>query len=227
MNLNEKPTGQEKPKKKIKKRNYFFLNFVKATGFPAVLYYRPKILCYGKTRPKDIKGGAIVVANHTSFFDPIFGYCVFWRRNLHLVATKDLFAGKLKNFFFKSVHCIEVDKENFSMKCFYEIQEVLENDKLVMIFPEGRLNLDNPDKMLAFKSGTVLMAHRANKPIIPLYIVKGKKWYNRWHGVIGDPIDVREMCGPLPSLDKINEVCALLKQKEEELRDFYLRSKKK
>jgi 1-acyl-sn-glycerol-3-phosphate acyltransferase len=89
-----------------------------------------------------------------------------------------------------------------------------------MIFPEGRLNLEQKD-MLAFKSGFVLMAHRAGKPIVPFYIVKGEKWYNRWEGVIGDPIDVRELCGRLPTLEKVNEVCALLKQKEEELKAYY------
>ena len=218
---------KEKSMKKTKKRNYFFLNFVKATGWPIVFWLRPKVLYYGKTRVKDVKKGAIITANHNSFYDPIFGYCVFWRRNMHLVATKDLFCSKLKDFFFRNVQCIKVDKENFSMSCFYEIQEVLEKDKLVMIFPEGKLNVEQPEDMLSFKSGAILMAHRANKPIIPMYIIKGKKWYNRWHGVLGDPIDVRELCGKFPSLDKINEVCALLKAKEEELKDFYLRSKKK
>ncbi len=112
------------------------------------------------------------------------------------------------------------------MSCFHEIKEVLQNDKLVMIFPEGKLNLEQDD-MLTFKSGAVLMAHTTCKPIIPMYIVKGKKWYNRWHGVMGDPIDVRELCGPMPTLEKINQVNDLLRQKEEELKEFYLRSKNK
>lgn len=218
--------SKEKSTKKTKKRNYFFQNFVKVTGCPVALLFRAKVLSFGSIRPKDIKGGAIIAANHSSFFDPIFGYCVFWRRPMHLVATKDLFCNKLADFFFRKVHCIKVDKQNFSMNCFYEIQEVLENDKLVMIFPEGKVN-DNANELLAFKSGSILMAYKANKPIIPLYIVKGKKWYNRWHGVLGDPINVRELCGPIPSLDKINQISDLLKEKEEELKDFYLRGKKK
>lgn len=213
-----------KKTKKTKKRNYFFFNFVKITGSPVYLLIRPKVLKFGKTRPKDVKGGAIITANHTSFFDPVFGYCVFWRRIMHLVATKDLYNTKLKDFFFRKVHCIQVDKENFSMSCFHEVKEVLSNDKLVMIFPEGKLNREQDD-MLSFKSGAILMAHSTNKPIIPMYIIKGKKWYNRWYGVLGDPINVRELCGPMPSLEKINEVSDYIREKEEELKDFYLRSK--
>lgn len=210
--------------KKTKKRNYFFFHFVKITGSPVALLLRPKVLSMGKIRPKDVKGGAIITANHNSFYDPIFGFCVFWRRKMHLVATKDLYNSKFKDFFFRHVQCIQVDKQNFSMTCFHEVKEVLQDDKLVMIFPEGKLNKEQKD-MLGFKSGAILMAHSTNKPIIPLYIIKGKKWYNRWYGVIGDPIDVRALCGPLPSLDKLNEVSNMLRDKEEELKEYFLRSK--
>ena len=217
--------SKENVKNKNKKRNYFFFHFVKITGSPAVLLIRPKVYCMGKTRPKDVKGGAIITANHTSFFDPVFGFCVFWRRIMHFVATKDLYNTKFKDFFFRHVQCIQVDKENFSMSCFHEVKEVLQDNKLVMIFPEGQLN-NQQEKILPFKSGAILMAHSTNKPIIPVYIVKGKKWYNRWYGVLGDPIDVRALCGPLPTLEKINEVSDLLRIKEEELKEFYLRSRK-
>lgn len=218
MNLKEKVAEHEK------KRNYFFLNFVKITGFPVVLWMRPKILYAGKTRIKDVKGGALISANHTSFADPIFGYCAFWRRNLHLVASKDLYSTKFKDFFFRNVQCIQVDKKNFSMKCFHEVEEVLSDNKLVMIFPEGQLNREK-DTMLSFKGGAILMAYKAKKPIYPLYIVKGKKWYNRWCGVLGDPIDIHTLCGAMPSLKKINEISELLRSKEEELKNFYLESK--
>lgn len=215
---------KEKLKSKKKKRNYFFLNFVKITGCPIVLWMRPKVLCAGKTRPKDVKDGAIISANHTSFFDPIFGYCVFWRRIMHSVASKDLYNSKFKDFFFRNVQCIQVDKKDFSMSCFHEVKEVLQDNKLVLIFPEGQLNVVQDD-MLTFKSGAILMAYSTGKPIIPLYIVKGKKWYNRWIGVLGEPIDIRALCGTVPSLERINEISILLREKEEELKKFYLGSK--
>ena len=211
-------------KKKVKKRNYFFLNFVKVTGCPAYLLLRPKVYSIGNTHIKDIKGGAIIAANHTSFFDPLFGYCVFWRRNLHLVATKDLFCSKWKDFFFRNVQCIKIDKENFSMNSFHEIKEVLSNDKLVMIFPEGKVNAEK-EKLLPFKSGTILMAYSANKPIIPLYIHSPKKWYGRWYGVLGEPIDVRKECGSVPTIESINKVSDLLREKEEELKNYFERIK--
>ena len=215
---------KDKQTKKTKKRRYFLYNFIKITGAPTILLMRPKILSIGKTKPKNIKKGAVIVANHNSFYDPIFCLCVFWRRSLHFIATKDLYRTKIMNFLLTHVNCIQVDKENFSMSCFHEVKEVLEEDKLVMIYPEGGVNVNSND-ILSFKSGAVLMAHKAGKPIVPMYIVKGKKWYNRWHCVMGDPVDVRELCGTFPTLEKINEVCVLLKNKEEELKEFYYRRK--
>lgn len=198
---------------------------MKVTGSPAMLLMRPKVLTAGSIRPKDVKKGAIIAANHTSFYDPVFGYCVFWRRKMHSVATKDLYNSKFKDFFFRNVHCIKVDKQNFSMSCFHEIKEVLLDEKLLLIFPEGKLNSEQ-NNMLAFKSGVILMAYTTNKPIIPLYIVKPDKWYKRWYGVLGDPIDIRSLCGGHPSLSKINEISEFLQNKEEELKEFYLRSLK-
>ena len=204
-----------------KKRNYFFFHFVKITGSPAALWMRPKVYSMGNTRPKDVKGGAMIVANHTSFFDPIFGFIVFWRRKMHCVASKDLYNTKFKNFFFTKVGCIQVDKNNFSMNCFHEVKEVLDDNKIVMIFPEGQLNLEQ-EEMLGFKSGAILMAHRANKPIIPMYIIKGKKWYNRWVAVMGDPIDVRALCGPIPTIASMEKASEFLRETENKLKNYYL-----
>ena len=38
------------------------------------------------------------------------------------------------------MHCIQVDKENFSMDSFHEVIRRLKDDKVVLIFPEGQVN---------------------------------------------------------------------------------------
>lgn len=207
--------------KSTKKKKYgnFLYDFVKVTGaVPALIWLRPKLIWHGKKG--FIKGGFMASANHCDFSDPVFVQCIFWNRRISFLATKDLFNSKIKNAFFERMHCIKVDKENFSIDSFHEVVDQLKQDKIVSIFPEGRVDVGS-EKIHTFKSGVVLMAFTANKPIIPMYFVPPKKWYNRRIAVIGEPINVREMCGNRPSAEAFNEVSKYLREKEKELQRFY------
>lgn len=205
-------------------KNYFLFDFVKITGaLPTLLYMRVKTITYGKVKPSELKKGYLITSNHISFFDPIIIACVFWKRRIHFLATKELFSSRAKDFFFTQMHCIKVDKDNFSLNSFHEVRDTLKRDKLVIIFPEGQVN-HNGEKILGFKSGAVLMAHQSNKPIVPICIIKREKWFKRQVVLIGDPIDVRDICGNMPSMDNIVKVSELLHDKETELMQRYLNS---
>lgn len=208
--------------KKQKKRLFdnFFYDFVKITGLiPSLIWIRPKILRpYGTKTPK---GKILVSANHKNLLDPIIVQSVFPSRRLHCLATKDLFNTKTKHFFFSKVNCIIVDKENFTMSAFREVMTKLEEEKMVVIFPEGSIDLGKDDSIRAFKSGAVLMAHKANSAILPLYIARREKWYHRQYIVVGEPFDIRGEIGNVPTLDALNGATEKLRQKELELREYY------
>ena len=209
------------PKKKKKRLFHnFCYDFVKITGaLRILLWMRPKIY-YPFGKPK-LKKGALVSANHRSMLDPIIVHLAFPWRRLNCLATKDLYSTKARERFFNQMHCIVVDKENFSLNSFHTVVECLSDDKIVVIFPEGGLNRDTTDTIHAFKSGAVLMAHRANSPILPIYIVKREKWYQRQRLIVGKPFDVRERLGAIPSMERLNEASAQLRNEELELRAYF------
>ena len=89
---------------------------------------------------------------------------------------------------------------------------------MFVIFPEGKVNKDGEKALLAFKSGAVLMAHRASAPILPMYIVKREKWYHRQHIVMGQPVDIASVMGKMPTMEQMNTVTDLLREKEKELK---------
>lgn len=218
--MNSTDKQENKKKKKKKHKSYFLYDFVKVTGFlPTLIWMRPKVIFAGKYKRKDYKGGMLVSCNHRGFTDPVMAHYVFWNRRLNCLATKDLYNTKLKNWFFNHMHCIQVDKQNFSMDSFHEITECLKNNKAVLIFPEGQVN--HTDEMLSFKAGAVLMAHRAGKPVVPVYFPEYGKWYNRRVALVGDPIDVRQMCGKIPTMDKLKEVNEHLRNVELSLKELY------
>lgn len=222
-------TEKTQKKKKKKRIGNFWYDFVKATAFfPVLLFYRHKTVRVGTTDPTKLKGAALISCNHISFCDPILLHCAFWRRRLRMLATKDLYNTKLKAWFFDHMQCIVVDKENFSMRSLHAVCDSLKEGKLVTIFPEGGVNRQDSREMLTFKSGAALMAFQSNAPIVPVCIVKRKHWYNRQIILVGDPVNVREICGDRPSLADLNKASEHLREKEMELMEHYneLRAKK-
>lgn len=197
----------------------FAYDFVKTTGIPgACIVMRPKVIRVGdQSLPK---GGYMISANHCSFLDPILIHCVFWNRRVYSLATKDLYKNKLMTWFLNCIHCIQVDKQNFSLDSFHAVTKQLKRGKVVLIFPEGQVNLDSKD-MTAFKSGIILMAQSAKVPIVPVYLVPTKRWYHQRVALIGAPIDIRELCGMMPTVDDLNRAGDYVQQKQQELKDYY------
>lgn len=214
-------TKSNKTNSKKKTKSFLLYDLVKITGFvSALIWIRPKIYTLDGKKPKKIKGGMLISANHISFEDPIVILCAFWQRRIVSLATKDLYKNNLMKILLNSIHCIQVDKQNFSMSSLHAVFEYLEADKAVLIFPEGGVNLQNTE-MSSFKSGAVLMAHRSKKPILPVYLIKTEKWYHRRKLVIGEPFDVAAALGDRPTMQDMARVSEDLRQKELELCEHY------
>lgn len=218
--------SENNSKNQKKKRPFysFFYNFcydfVRLTGaIPMYIFLRPKI--YHPYKTKTPKGKMLVSANHRSFLDPVLVHIAIPTRRMHSLATDNLFDTKLKSAFFSKMHCIKVDKENFSLSSMHTVISRLQDDKAVIIFPEGSISRDDNDLVRTFKSGAVLMAHRAGAPIVPMYIPKHQKWYHRYRVIVGKPFDVRAELGKMPTLEQLNNASETLRKIEVELREYY------
>lgn len=198
---------------------YFFYDFVKLTGFiPALLIFRMKYYFINKSQKKEFKNSpCIIVANHSSFFDPFIMVSAFYYKRVSLVATKDLFNTKFKSFLFKAFGCILVDKDNVSMKTFKGVNDTILRGHSVGVFPEGTV-IHQDDNVDAFKGGVIMMALMAKTCIYPTYIVKKSKWYQRQKIIIGEKFDVKDyLKSPIPSIEEISSCANELYKKEQEL----------
>ncbi|MGN0374093.1 MAG: lysophospholipid acyltransferase family protein [Butyrivibrio sp.] len=224
MSLQDKPKKNKKPIFSLK---FLLYDFVKITGaIPALIWIKPRITYENAAARKRIKGGGIIISNHTGFTDPVKLHCAFWYRRFYLLAIKDLFYTKLKNFFFTHMLCLPVDKENFSMNTLNAVADVTQKGYFVGIYPEGRIVRDE-GSVGDFKGGAVMMALRSGVPIIPVYCLPYKGFFSFTDIIIGEPIDVKALCGPIPSLDKIEEVTRSVRDKELELIQIYNDRRKK
>lgn len=216
---NANPAGSTAASSKKRPVGNFWYDFVKVTGMiPGLLWIRPKVI---RRDGKCPHGGVMISSNHPTFLDPIILLTAIRERRLHSLATTDLFSTKLKTFMFTKMHCIPVDKNNFSMTTFHEVVGRLKDGKAVVVFPEGQVNRGGGQEIRAFKSGTILMAHRAGVPIFPVYIVRREKWYRPQYVVTGKPFDVRSAVGPIPTMEQVEKVCEILREQELELKRYF------
>lgn len=221
-------SSKNKPAKKRKRQCNFCYNFVKFTGaIPVLFWIRPKVVYCGTKKRKRIKGGALVLSNHVSMTDPLTILCALWYRIPRFIATKEVFDTKRKNSFFTMMHCIKVDRENFNMSTFHEVSDELAAKKVVVVFPEGEINTTSSNSPMPFKSGAILMAHKNNVPVVPVCIVKREKWYRRQVILFGDPIDVRQRVGALPSLAALDALNEEIRATEADLLQNYLSKKRR
>lgn len=215
--MNSNKSSKKKDKRRLRVSPLYY--FVKITGIlPVLLWLRPHIHRIGTE--KKPKGGFLVSANHSTFVDPVVMALSFPFRTIRLLATTDILNTKLKRWFFFRMNCIEVNKENFSVNSLHDVLFYLRHGKVVGIFPEGHAHLGS-DAITPFKSGMILMAYKARAPIVPMHIVPPHKKHGRWHAVIGDPVDIYPLCGPIPSAAALENAAQYMRERELELQRWY------
>lgn len=205
-------------KGKVFSFKYLLFDIIRVLGAPGLLWFRPKKYYLTKEAKKTVKGGALMISNHISLYDPMYLMLSYWKRRHHFIAMSDLFQGKAKRWLFTKVFmCIEINRENFSMASLKEITTHLNNEELVTMFPEGHVNIDK-EGVKAFKGGMVLMAFRSDKPIVPVYLKRREHFYSRIVLGVSEPINVRDFVkGKMINSKEVEEVVNHLQEVEHQL----------
>ena len=155
---------------------------------PLLLVYRMKrITPDGKPYKTKIHGGALMAANHTSFADPFLVGVAFWYRRLFFLAAEVVMQGKLRSWLLRGVGAVRIDRNAADIEAIHKSVDILKRGDLLSIFPQGGISKEDQNQSL--KSGVTLIALQAGVPIIPMYIVPAKHWYERRVVVIGDTLD--------------------------------------
>ena len=146
-----------------------------------------------------LRGGAVVVANHTSFIDPFLMNCVFWYRRVFLMASEEVMAGKVRGTLLRWAGCIKIDRTTADLRAIRAAAALAREGRVVALFPQGHIRREGDTD--AVKSGAVLIALQGNAPLIPVYSRRRAHWWQRRTVVIGEPMDCRALCGkPMPTM---------------------------
>ena len=178
-------------KEKDTKKSRFFIFLVKLVGWlPFKLVYRTKYF-YDEGSPRRwVKGRMMIISNHISSFDPAVVLQTFYFRNLHILAADHAYRNKPLTWCMDRMGCIKTDRNTIDLDSCKKIISVLERDKAVVVFPEGRIVPKND--IAEFKPGAVLMALKTNTPILPMYIGNKYGMLRRQAVMIGRPLNIHE-----------------------------------
>lgn len=204
--------------------NFFYWTSYYVTKGFFFLFYRHRV--FGK---QHIPAGPCILApNHASFFDPpLVG--ISCDEEVNFLARGTLF----KNAFFKRLisylNSYPVTGTGQDLVTIKFVIQLLQKDKKVVIFPEGKRTRDG--NLLPIKAGIGMLISKCECPIVPIYV---HGTYHIWPSthlfpklwgktacVFGTPI-LWENYKELPKKQAQQEIADAIQKSLSELKNWYL-----
>lgn len=114
------------------------------------------------------RGGALIVANHQAGLDPVLIQVSVPRPIRYLMGTENMIAAL--GWLWRLIEPIPVHRTGRDSAAVRQAVQSLEADQLVGIFPEGGFGEGGLAGMKQFNRGVAMIARRADKPIIPVWV---------------------------------------------------------
>jgi len=123
------------------------------------------------------KNGAVIIAsNHVSYLDPAV-LAASLNRKIYFIAKKEVFKNGFVSFILKNLNAISVDRENADILAFKKAINILREEKVLGIFPEGTRSPNG--ELQELKLGAIKIAMKTGVPILPVGIIGTHKIYPR------------------------------------------------
>lgn len=112
----------------------------------------------------------ILVANHESWFDSFLLISVL-PIPITFVSKKEMFRVPIYNHIMRRLRFVRVDRVNprDDLRNIDSITALLQSQLSLMVFPEGTMS--RTGKLGSFKRGAVLLAAKADVPVIPIAVI--------------------------------------------------------
>ncbi len=186
--------------------------FIKLTGWPGWLLYKPKVYVQqGGTRR--LPAPSILVSNHHSLLDFPLYFLVFPFRTIRFLMAEVLFRkNKAFSTLLYNLGGIRVDREGKDFGFISDAIEVLDKGRILGIFPQARLPVKG--EIIPFTASTAFIALHTDAPIIPVYTDGRYGITKRTRVVIGAPLYLSEYVDQtLPEEENLDRLTKILQDK--------------
>lgn len=210
-------------KAKLFNLKHFPLDFARVLCFAIPMLFRIKKIYENDNAKKKLHGKAVIVANHTSFKDPLFLCCSFWYRRVFSLAAENVMKNKLLEFLLKGVGCIKINRNICDIESIKKSIDVLNAGHVLTLFPQGGIKGENDINTI--KSGVIFIAMRSKSPIVPCYIHHKTKRGDKNCIVIGEPICLPDGVAFL-GMNEIESYANKVLEKMTECKNIYEKSRR-
>lgn len=196
----------------------FVFLMMKITGFPlAWIFFKRKTYFENRSNQKrKIKGGALFVSNHKSFWDYITLFFLFFRYKIRPIVSHFIYnRNPVLKFCLNCVNAIVVGTDPLDVRYIDEAVALLKKGKKVVVFPEGHFALT--DELLPFNPSYIRIAHEADVPIVPIYTDGRYGFFKRNHVMVGSRFYVRDMVDGELTKEKYDDINTIFVKNIEEL----------
>jgi len=193
-------------------RSFFWKNCQIIARVGTTLLFDLKV--YGKENvPKT--GGALLVANHQSYLDPI-AIAVQLKRPVSYLAKSELFENRFLDWLIRKLHALPVRQGQGDVGAVKEVIRRLGEGAMLNIYPEGSRTEDG--EIAKLEKGVALIIRKVNVPVIPVAIDGSfDAWRKDW--MIFRPHPIRVKFGkPIDFHDKT--AGQIVRQLEAEMRSL-------
>lgn len=130
------------------------------------------------------QGGMVLVANHTSYWDPVVIGCAINRR-INFMAKAELFAIPLLGQAIRAVGTFPVKRNHSDRTAIRTALKLLKEGHIVGVFPEGTRS--SSGELLPPHQGASMLALRAGVPLLPVALHGTKGVFGKITVNIGAP----------------------------------------
>jgi 1-acyl-sn-glycerol-3-phosphate acyltransferase len=188
--------------------------FLRLLGKPVIyLLFLPKII--GKKNMRH-KGRAVIIANHSSMWDPLFIAVVF-HRQVYWMGKIELFKNKIARLFFYAVKAFPVRRGEGDLAAIRHAFKILRSENLFGIFPEG--TRVKSGEIGRFEPGTAMIALKNDAPVIPVYIKGRYKPFRRMKMIVGEPVLLSDYVGNKTDQATVEAATRFMESKLKDLRN--------
>ena len=132
----------------------------------------------------------IICPNHSRVFDPIYVFPIEQEENIYVMAKSELFNYRFFRWLFNKYNVFPINREKTDPRSLLKSLNIFkENNKAkLIIFPEGRVIKEDSEIKKHYKKGPVFIAAHTNIPILPVYITRRPKLFQKIDVIFGEPI---------------------------------------